>query len=267
MPKGVLVDLTKCVGCGSCTVACKLYNKLPFKTPKTDEVYLTHSESAENNGYTWTVVSHHASENHGHKVWRYVKEQCMHCKEPACASSCFSKALTLNKETGAVHYNPELCVGCRYCMLACPFSVPKYEWNKAMPSISKCNFCNSKIANGEYPSCVAACPTGCLTYGERDELLIKAQSLMKDDAKYVKHIYGESEAGGTSWIYLSDVPFESIGFNMNVPKKSIPKHVNRFTKYIPFIFAGSSVLWAGSYLYTKRREAVAKSEKGGESYE
>lgn len=267
MPRGVLVDLTKCVGCGSCTVACKLYNQLPFKMPKTTEPYLTHSEEAETNGYTWTVVRHQKSENQGQSVWRYVKQQCMHCKEPACASSCFSKALKLDKETGVVNYDPKLCVGCRYCMLACPFSVPKYEWNKAMPSISKCNFCKNKVLAGEHPSCVSVCPTGCLTYGDRDELLSQAKERINKDAKYIRHIYGENEAGGTSWIYLSDVPFESIGFNMDVPKKSIPKHVGSFTKYIPFLFAGGSLLWAGSYLYTKRREAVEESEKGGNKNE
>lgn len=262
MAKGVLVDLIKCIGCGSCTTSCKMYNQLPFKTPKTNEPYLTHSEKAETNGFTWTVIKHKKVTVKHHEAWRYVKEQCMHCIEPACASSCFSKALFKNPDTGAIDYNPHLCVGCRYCMLACPFSIPKYEWEKALPSISKCNFCSDKIDGGELPTCVSVCPTGCLSFGDRDELLKEAKEKIKDNGQYVNYIYGENEAGGTSWIYISDVPFDQLGFNVGVLKKSIPKHVHGFTKYIPYLFAGGSLLWAGSYFYTKRREKVSLEEGG-----
>lgn len=262
MANGVLVDLTKCVGCGSCTVACKLYNHLPFKSPVDRKHYLTHSEDAKTNGFTWTVVRHQKTKVEGHAAWRYVKDQCMHCQEPACVSSCFSKALTKNPDTGAVNYNPDLCVGCRYCMLACPFSVPKYEWHKVLPSVSKCNFCAEKIEKGGHPACASACPTGCLTYGNRDELLAEAKKRVRESGKYVNHIYGEEEAGGTSWIYISDVDFNNLGFNTKVPKRSIPKYVHGFTKYIPFFFLGGTLLWTGSYLYNKRREAVELSEKG-----
>lgn len=260
MARGVLVDLTKCIGCGSCTVACKMYNNLPFKDPKTGEAYPTHAPNVKTNGFTWTVVDHEKVNVDGMPAWRYVKHQCMHCEDPGCVSSCFSKALVVNKETGAVDYDPELCVGCRYCMLACPFDVPKYQWEKVMPSVSKCNFCSEKIAKGEQPSCVSACPSGCLEFGDRDKLLAKAKAIIAKNPHYVNHIYGMDEAGGTNWLYISDVPFEKLGFKTNVPTKPIPENVHGFTRFTPFIFAGGAVLWTGGYLYTKRREAVSKLE-------
>ncbi|MTI81801.1 MAG: 4Fe-4S dicluster domain-containing protein, partial [Firmicutes bacterium] len=191
MSKGVLVDLTKCVGCGSCTVACKLYNDNEFEK-KSPAVGLDPKLTDEN----WTVVSTKQLEIDNEPTWRFVKQQCLHCEEPACVSACFARALQKTEE-GPVIYYPHLCVGCRYCMIACPFDIPKYEWEKAFPLITKCQMCSGKVFNGEAPACVSVCPTDVMTFGDREEMLALAKKTVESDGNYVKHIYGEKEAGGT----------------------------------------------------------------------
>ena len=129
--KGVLVDLTRCVGCGACTVACKMWNGQDFRNPETKEFENAHGADAQLDSNTWTTVQHMKVQKDGQEVSRYVKRQCMHCQDPACLSVCFSHSFHQTNE-GAVQYDPELCVGCRYCMIACPFDIPKYEWEKVM---------------------------------------------------------------------------------------------------------------------------------------
>jgi formate dehydrogenase iron-sulfur subunit len=271
--KGVLVDLTKCIGCGSCVVACKMYNKnewIEDRAPTSGEGAMLADEN-------WTVVqqcriSKNSGKNlkvdgmsppvrtNGSEEWRYVKRQCLHCKEPACASSCFATAFKKN-ETGATVYYPNLCVGCRYCMLACPFSIPKFEWDKPIPMLTKCSMCHNRIANGDAPACVSVCPTNVMKFGEQDELLKEAKEILANDSRYVKHIYGEDEAGGTAWIYISDKPFKELGFKTNVPKESIPKKTSLFSHAALPV----GVVWAAIltclYFLTKPRKAKKEKEK------
>ena len=258
-PKGVLVDLSKCVGCGSCTVACKMWNNMTFTNPQTGAVENAHGKDVQLDSNTWTTIEHHQVEKDGKMVQRYVKRQCMHCQDPGCLSVCFSHAFHITKE-GAVQYDPELCVGCRYCMLACPFDIPKYEWEKVMPSIMKCQFCSSKIADGESPACVSVCPTDALVFGDREDLLAQAKKMIADDPRYVNYVYGEHEAGGTNWLYISDVDFGQLGFPINLPKQSVPSNVKSFTRYTPAIFIGGAALWSGISLYSKRRHHIAEEK-------
>jgi ferredoxin len=132
---------------------------------------------------------------------------CMHCQDPACASACLVGAL---KKTalGPVTYDASKCIGCRYCLVACPFSVPRYEWTKLVPFVKKCDMCGARQAQGQAPACVEACPVGASIVGWRDEILEEAERRILGDSKYVKHIYGSEEAGGTSVFFISDVPFE-----------------------------------------------------------
>jgi formate dehydrogenase iron-sulfur subunit len=257
MSKGVLIDLTKCIGCGSCTVACKLWNETKFdtKVPATgDEAKLT----SEN----WTTVKRHAVENgSGEPAWRFVKEQCLHCEHPACASACFSKALQKTSE-GPVVYYPELCVGCRYCMVACPFGIPKYQWEKALPYVAKCQMCSTRLVEGEAPACVTVCPTGVMKFGDRNELLQEAQQTLASNQNYVQKIYGEKEVGGTSWMYISDIPFEKLGFKMGLTTRPLPEYTHDgFLQYTPFIAAGWGLALSGLYFYTKRRRKIAQEKK------
>jgi Fe-S-cluster-containing dehydrogenase component len=152
----------------------------------------------------------------------FVKVQCMHCQDPACASACIVGALT-KKENGAVHYDVSKCIGCRYCMVACPFEIPAYEYRDPItPRVMKCTFCHERVEKeGKRPGCAEICPVEAITFGRRSTLLNIAKKRIKTDpAIYVDHIYGEREAGGTSWLYLSGVPFERVGF-IQVPHRPL----------------------------------------------
>lgn len=255
MSKAVLVDITKCIGCGSCTVACRLWNDL-----KTDKTTPAHGENAELTDKNWTAVKYKQVNKDSKQVWRFVKEQCLHCDDPACVSVCMSKALVKTPE-GPVVYHPNLCVGCRYCMLACPFEIPKYEWEKKVPNLAKCQMCASKLSNGEPPACASVCPTNALKFGEKNELLALAKNTIENNDSYVKHIYGEKEAGGTSWLYISDVPFEELGFITQVPTTALPHTTHEYLKFTPAIFLGGGALFTALNLYTKRRNKVAQEER------
>ncbi len=262
----VLFNVAKCIGCGSCTVACKLWNDLEFGDSNA------HGFDAALAADNWTVVQYHAIKNkEDQSVFRFAKRQCMHCLEPSCASVCFANAITVD-ESGAVVYSPKKCVGCRYCLIACPFDVPKYEWNKVFPSVMKCQLCNDKLAEGEIPSCVSVCPTGALIFGDRDKLLEKAHAIIATSAAtenmeathYVNEVYGEKQAGGTRWLYISDVPFTELGFPASVPKKSIPGIVQDYTKWKPGVFLGAAAAFGAIGIYTKRRLKI-EEEKAGEN--
>ncbi|AEF95282.1 4Fe-4S ferredoxin iron-sulfur binding domain-containing protein [Desulfotomaculum nigrificans CO-1-SRB] len=253
MAKGVLVDLTKCVGCGSCTVACKLWNDL-----KWDPQNPTVGDKVKLNDKNWTVVGRHeVKDKDGTPVWRFVKQQCFHCKEPACASACFAKAFQKTKE-GPVIYYPHLCVGCRYCMVACPFNIPKYQWEKTFPLVTKCQMCSTRVAKGEAPACVSVCPAGVFKYGDREALLKEAKSIVAKDPKYVNHIFGEQEVGGTSWLYLSDIPFEQLGFKTNVTHRPLPSFTEKYMQATPYVAITWGAILTGLYHYTKRRNQIAK---------
>lgn len=250
----VLVDLTQCIGCGSCTVACKLWNSLGY----SDEAPATGERPVADQS-NWTTLTHVKAVKDGGSVKRFVKKQCMHCEDPACVSACFAKALQKTAK-GPVVYRPDLCVGCRYCMLACPFDVPKYEWSRAVPSLSKCQMCPSRLEKGENPACASVCPTGALQAGKREDLLALARKKIAT-GRYVDHIYGEKEAGGTRWLYLSDVPFATIGLNLNVPKEKLPVLTEEYLKWTPPLLIGGSLLFAALSFVTGRRKQVTARER------
>ncbi|MDR1604555.1 MAG: 4Fe-4S dicluster domain-containing protein [Gracilibacteraceae bacterium] len=212
---GVLHDSTLCIGCRSCEAACQSVNSsiLPrpenYRTP--EKPFYDRSVLAvkrQTDFQRFTVVNRYAVEGR-YPVHR--KFQCNHCMEPACASACFVKALYKTPE-GPVLYRSELCVGCRYCMVACPFFVPAYDYDNAWnPLVYKCTMCAPRIASGQVPGCVSRCPEKALIFGKRSELIKIAQArIMESPEKYVKHVYGEHEAGGTCWLYLSPVPHKLL---------------------------------------------------------
>lgn len=250
MSKAVLVDIPKCVGCGSCTVACKLWNNREF-----DEKEPAFGEKPKMTDNNWTTVKINKVKKDGEEVLRFTKVQCMHCQKPACQVACFSNSFQVTDE-GAVVYTPRLCVGCRYCMLACPFDIPRYEWDKILPSVTKCQMCYSRIEKGDKPACVDVCPTQALTFGDRDELLQLASKTIKEN-NYVNHIFGEKEAGGTNWLYISDVPFQELGFPTHVTTTALPDYLHDFHEWLPRVFIGGGAILAGLSVYTKRRNQIS----------
>lgn len=205
--KAMLSDVTKCIGCGWCQQACKEWNDLPATGAEGGD-----QESPCLSAETWTVPDLIEIEEGSELQRVFVKRQCMHCMDPACVSACPVGALQ-KLDSGPVVYDCTRCIGCRYCMVACPFGIPKFEWNEPQPRIQKCTFCADRQEEGMPPACAVACPTGALTFGDRDAIIAEAESrIQAHPERYVPRIYGRSEVGGTSWMYLSPVPFEALGF-------------------------------------------------------
>jgi len=204
---GMLFDATACIGCKTCVVACREAAGLPPQ-PKDG----MHDVQTELDGQTKNVIKLWKDEKNL-AAFTYVKQQCMHCIDPACVSVCMLGAL---KKTagGPVTYDKDTCIGCRYCQVACPFNVPKFEWNSATPQIVKCDLCQARIAKGAtQPACTEVCPRKAIIYGKREELLREAHRRIDAHPRfYVDKVYGEDELGGTSVLYLASVPFTKLGF-------------------------------------------------------
>ncbi len=240
MNVGVLVDTTRCVGCNACAEACKEANELPGDI------------DAKLTSRTWTVVEEHGD--------TYVRRMCMHCADPSCASVCPVGALYKSDE-GPVAYEESRCIGCRYCMLACPFEVPKYEWDRPLPRIRKCIGCIDRVRDGEVPACVAACPAEATTFGPRDELLDEARRRIREDPDtYVDHIYGEREVGGTNVLFLASVPFGQLGFASNLPDTEMPSLTWQALSKVPHVVSIGGVALLGIWWIVNRRMEIEKLE-------
>lgn len=251
MSKGVLVDLTKCIGCRACQTACKQWNQLP--SAETNN-YGSYENPLHLSAVNFTKIHFTETEYNNKFNFVFTKQQCMHCEEPACVTACPVSALQKRPE-GAVTYDDKRCFGCRYCMVACPFGIPSFQWDTPTPWIRKCTFCFDRQSGGLKPACVTTCPTGALEFGERDELIIEAHRRINEspEGKYIDHVYGEHEVGGTSWMYLSPVPFEEIGFK-TLPDEPVTENVHRAMNLVLPVLGGMAVLMTGIYWITKRRE-------------
>ncbi len=255
---GVLHDTTRCVGCRSCEAACNEVNDLPKpERPFDDKDVLNVKRRTTTKAHT--VVNKYEAPG---KAPIFRKMQCNHCLEPACASVCFVTAFS-KQPTGAVVYDPSVCVGCRYCMVACPFDVPTYEYEDAFtPEVKKCNMCGPRLEKGLLPGCVEICPKEALTFGNRDDLIkIAKKRIEKFPERYVDHIYGEHEMGGTSWMYLSGVPFSEIGMREDLGTTSAPELTSGALHVVPMVVSLWPVFLTGMYGMTKRREKIAAEEK------
>jgi formate dehydrogenase iron-sulfur subunit len=210
---GVLVDTTRCVGCRNCEKACNEINEdLPRRPAEwfKDEAALKEKRRMDYSEYT--VVNRYEN-TPGSKPY-FTKFQCMHCLYPACVSACIVGAFT-REPNGAVIYDAWKCIGCRYCMAACPFQVPAYEFGNVLtPQVRKCTFCfETRLVKGGVPACVESCPMEVMTFGKRTDLIMLGRERIRSSpGQYVPHIYGEQEVGGTSWLYISGMPFEAAGF-------------------------------------------------------
>jgi formate dehydrogenase iron-sulfur subunit len=240
MSAGLLFDATLCIGCGACSAACKEQNKLPL--PIEDKT----------TAYTWTVVQKHGD--------TYVRSLCMHCLTPTCVSVCPVGAMR-KTERGPVVYDSDKCIGCRYCVMACPFGVPKYQWDRPVPIVGKCVMCMDRLAAGQQTACATVCPTGATLFGERDDLIRVARSrIAADPGRYVDHIYGLHEAGGTSVLLLSGVPFGQLGLPTHLPDEPLPGYTWQALSKVPDIILIAAVFLYGIHWITKRREYVLQME-------
>lgn len=261
--QGVLVDLTACVGCRLCEHACKKANGFEPGTVESYDDQSVFEQKRRPAPEALTVVNSWTTPENPEKPV-YAKINCMHCNNPACASACIVGALR-KKETGAVTYDAWKCIGCRYCMVACPFQLPAYTYDSALsPEVRKCQFCQSRISNNGKPACVEACPRQAMVYGKRAELVTLAhERIEQHPERYVDHIYGEHEVGGTSWMYLSAVPFEQAGF-VKVGTAA-PPVLTEAIQHGVFKYWIAPVGWysflAGMYWWTGRRK---KAQTAGE---
>ncbi len=264
---GVLVDTTRCIGCRTCEAACNKEQKLPAPPESFEDqsVFEPNEEGRlrRTEPERYTVVNRYKPDGEeGEPVYR--KMQCNHCNEPACLTSCFVNAYTKTPE-GAVIYNDKVCVGCRTCMTACPFYVPAFNYHSALDMIiKKCIFCyDTRLKFGKPPACVEACPQEVMTFGKRQDLITIARKRMRENpGKYQDHIYGEKEAGGTAWMYLSAVPFEKIGFDTTLGEKPILSNVQEFLAFVPVVLSVWPALFTGMHLLANRNKG-GEGEKGG----
>ncbi len=208
---GMLVDATECIGCRKCEYACDQANHLTDQPPGAFEDLSILDRERRMDEDSFTVVNRYPNPDNPEKPIS-VKFQCMHCLRPACASACLVGALRV-AEHGAVVYDAWKCLGCRYCMVACPFGVPAYEYSDPVtPRVRKCMFCHDRVKEGKIPACAEMCPPMALTYGKRSELLKLAHQKIADHpGRYLDHVYGEHEVGGTFWLYLAPRDFEELG--------------------------------------------------------
>jgi formate dehydrogenase iron-sulfur subunit len=169
---------------------------------------------------------------------------------------------------GPVTYDADKCIGCRYCMVACPFGIPKYQWGEALPKVQKCIMCAEKrVSKGLKPACATVCPSGATTFGERDALIAEARKRIRSTPnEYVDHVYGLEEAGGTSVLYLSCVPFESIGFPTGVQDDAYPKLTWNILSKIPNIVSTGGVVMFGIWWIVNRRMQLAGENGSGNTH-
>ena len=245
MSTAILYDATLCIGCLECERACARQNGHSY-----DDAIM---EEKRTSSYKYTYVAEDADGN-------FMRRLCMHCIDPSCASVCPVAALQ-KTPGGPVIYIEDRCMGCRYCMVACPFGIPKYEWNELLPGVQKCTMCVERTSQGLPTACSDACPTGATITGDRDELAAEAHKRIREAPdQYVNHVFGEKEVGGTSVLMLSAIPFEKFGFAPEYSTEPLPMTTYRVLSRIPDITVLGFVLLGGIWWITNRRLDVAAAE-------
>jgi Fe-S-cluster-containing dehydrogenase component len=251
---GLLYDATKCIGCKACVVACKQANNLP-SDPRAYGDGLYDSPHGLNE-FSKTVIQLHKDGDEQ----AFVKKQCMHCVDPACVNGCMIGALQKGKH-GIVTWNEDKCVGCRYCQVACPFEVPKFEWSKRSPKIVKCELCQHRLAEGKEPGCTEVCPRKAVIFGPREALLRDAKErIAADPDVYFPKVYGETDLGGTQVLYLSaaGIPFEKLGFRF-AGDESVPSTQRAVQHGIYQGFVAPVALYAALSIVMFRNRAKRQS--------
>lgn len=233
MSFALLLDTTRCVGCMACQRACQAEHGFPER------------EEAALSATAYTAI-----ESRGDT---YIRRMCMHCEHPSCVSVCPVAALKKTAE-GPVVYDEKACMGCRYCLVACPFNVPRYEWDSVTPRVQKCNLCHHRITQGQLPACVEACPAEAVTFGSRTEMLAEARlRILSNPDQYVAKIYGEKIVGGTSVFVLASQPFETLGFPDRLADHPMPEITWKELSKIPEVVTLGGVFMMGLFWIIERR--------------
>ncbi len=246
----ILTDVTRCIGCEECVAACESTHHTGDDAPSRWQ-----GSADELSATRWTTL---ATTPEG----RYVRLHCRHCADPGCAAACPVGALA-KTEQGPVTYDPEICMGCRYCMVACPFSMTRYEWSSPKPRVRKCFMCHEQITSGELgqPACTAACPTAATVFGDRQILLAEARQRIADHPEqYLNHIWGEHEVGGTSLLYISDVDLGEAGWPASLGNQARPPLARKVLHTVPYTFVGVAAAMYGIQWTFARRQQVAAAE-------
>jgi formate dehydrogenase iron-sulfur subunit len=248
---GVLYDAARCKGCRGCEYDCSEAHGFP-EPPKSKEIAPVRTTDETCN----TVVNTYKTT----KGEVFIKRQCMHCNEPACAAACLTQAMHKTK-MGPVTWDGDKCMGCRYCMVSCPFDSPKFEFHSPNPKIQKCDMCFERLRGGESPACAFNCPNEALLYGKRRDLIREARRrIYEKPDTYVDQIYGEHDAGGTGWLYISPVPFEELGLKTNLQKSSYPALTKGFLYSVPSVFVLLPAFLLGIHQSTKNNAKKEETE-------
>jgi formate dehydrogenase iron-sulfur subunit len=238
--RALLIDVKRCIGCRACVGACKKLHAFPGDDGAT-----------ELSATAYTALVDKSEDVH-------VRKLCMHCQTPSCASVCPVGALA-KTDAGPVVYDAKRCLGCRYCMVACPFGVPRYEWHAAVPAVRKCDLCFERLDRGDVPACVEACPVEATVTGTRGELIAEAHRRIREEGGYFPHVYGETEVGGTSVLFLSPVSFAELGFPQGLGDEPLPGLTWQALEKIPGVVTIGGGALCAIWWITRRREEVARS--------
>jgi Fe-S-cluster-containing dehydrogenase component len=259
---GMLQDSVRCIGCKACQTACKSVNKLAPEASLKEDYYDSPRELSDT---TYTLIQMEQNRETGEAT--FVKKQCLHCIDPACQSACLVGALK-KQQNGAVTWDGDKCMGCRYCMVACPYNVPQFQWKEAIPDISKCTLCaETRLKNHQPTGCAGACPADAISFGKRGELLrIARQRIAASPALYLDHIYGEQEVGGTNVLYLTkkSVAFAALGlgdFGFKAPPRLTEGIQHGVFKYFIPPLAIYAAL-GGVMAFTARKNRANQQEGG-----
>ena len=247
--RAILFDLTRCAGCGKCVEACMTKQGFPGDPDAVKDLSAT--------AYTAvTTVKNPEDEDDEYSC----RDLCRHCIDPSCASACPVGAIQ-KTALGPVTYDPDICLGCRYCMTACPFNIPRYEWDNPIPAVRKCDMCYDRQCEGKDTACAEICSYGATICGTREELLEEARErLAEDPDDYYQHIYGEHEIGGTSVLFLAPFPVEELGFDPKLGNKPMPSYTGTVLEKLPGVAITAGATMCALWWLTSRRNQVREFE-------